>query len=151
MLNRKSVSLLWLGLVALLGAASPAARAQNATISGEVTDASGAVVANAQSSLTNQATQERLETGSNKAGVYTLAGVAPGTYDLTVSAPGYKTEKRTNIVVEVAANISLDVKMSVGATDEQVVVNGAGENINTVDASVSTVIDRQFVENIPLN
>jgi hypothetical protein len=151
MLNRKSISLVWLGLGALLLAASSAARAQDATISGEVTDASGAMVANAQASLTNKATQEKLETGSNKAGVYTLAGVTPGTYDLTVSAPGYKTEKRTNIVVDVAAKISLDVKLSVGAAGEQVVVNGAGENVNTVDASVSTVVDRQFVENIPLN
>jgi hypothetical protein len=151
MLNRKSVSLLWLGLAALLLAASPAAWAQNATLGGEVTDASGAVVANAQASLTNEATQEKLATASNKSGVYTLADVAPGTYDLTISAPGFKTEERTNIVVDVGAKLSIDVKLSVGAAGEQVVVNGSGENINTVDGSVSTVIDRQFVENIPLN
>ncbi len=151
MLNRKLVSLLWCGLAALLLAACPAARAQNATVSGEVTDASGAVIANAQASLTNQATLEKLATTTNRDGVYTLSGVAAGRYNLTISAPGFKTEQRTNIAVNVAGRIALDVQLSVGSAGEQVTVNGSGENINTTDAGVSTVIDRQFVENIPLN
>ena len=152
MLTRRSVSRFLIGCAALMAlAAVPHAWAQNATISGVVTDASGAVLPGAQAVLTNTATQERLQTASNKVGVYTLGGVMPATYNLTISAAGFKTERRDGIVVNVGANISLNLQLTVGSTGEQVTVNGSGENINTTDASASTVVDRQFVENLPLN
>ncbi len=149
---RRSLSLLWIGFAALLLLpAGSMAWGQSATISGIVTDASGAVVPNAKAVLVSQSTQEKLVTTSNKVGVYTLAGVAPGTYNLTVSAAGFKTETRTGITVNVGGKLSLDVQLSVGSADQEVTVNGSGENINTTDASVSTVVDRNFVQNLPLN
>lgn len=152
MLNRRSLWLARLGCVAvLLALFGHAAAAQNATVGGTVTDPSGAVVAGAQAALTNKATQVKFAAVSNKEGAYTLAGVAPGAYDLTVTAAGFKTEQRTGIVVNVGARIELDVKLSVGATAESVTATASGQNIDTTDATVSTVIDRQFVENIPLN
>lgn len=152
MLKRRFFCLLWVGFAGLLLLATgPHAWAQNATISGIVTDSSGAVLPNAQEVLLNRATQIKLTTVSNSDGVYTLAGVTPGAYDLTITANGFKTEQRTGIIVNVGAKISLDVQLSVGAAGEQVTVNGGGENIDTTDASVSTVVDRQFVENLPLN
>jgi len=151
MLKPKFFSLRWAGCTALLLLAAASGWAQDATISGIVTDANGAVLVNAQVTATNKATQEKLVTTSNKDGLYALAGVAPGTYDLTVIAARFKTEQRTGVVVNVGAKISIDVQLNVGSASEQVTVNGSGQNIDTTDASVSTVIDRQFVENIPLN
>lgn len=80
MLKGISISLRSIGFVLFLLLMSSAARAQNATVSGVVSDSSGAVVANAQATLMNVATQAKLVTTSNKDGVYTLAGVGPGTY-----------------------------------------------------------------------
>ena len=152
MQTKRSFYQLWARLAALLLLAmSSHVWGQSATISGIVTDASGAVVQNANVMLLNHATQEKFATETNKDGLFTLADVAPGTYDLTVNANGFKTEQRTGIAVNVGGKISVDVELSVGSTGEQVTVNGSGENINTTDAGVSTVVDRQFVENIPLN
>ena len=152
MQTSRSISLLWIGCAALLLlAAGVQAWGQNASIGGIVTDTSGAVVPNAQAVLTNRATREKFATVTNKVGLYTLAGVMPGAYDLTVSLSGFKTEQRTGIVVDVGARISLDVQLSVGSPGEQVTVNGGGQSIDTTDASVSTVVNRQFVENLPLN
>ncbi|MGB6744615.1 MAG: carboxypeptidase-like regulatory domain-containing protein, partial [Terracidiphilus sp.] len=152
MQTSRSISLLWIGCAALLLlAAGGQAWGQNASIGGIVTDTSGAVVPNAQAVLTNRATREKFATVTNKVGLYTLAGVMPGAYDLTVSLSGFKTEQRTGIVVDVGARISLDVQLSVGSPGEEVTVNGGGQSIDTTDASVSTVVNRQFVENLPLN
>lgn len=144
--------LLWMGLVAvILAAGGRGALAQSASISGIVTDASGAVVSGAQVELQNEATDVKLATVSNKVGVYTLPTVQPGNYQLTISAQGFETERRTHVLVEVSAKLTLDVHLKIGATSDQVVVDGSGESINTTDASVSTVIGHQFVENLPLN
>jgi hypothetical protein len=152
MLMRRNLSLRWIGFAAmLLLAAGSRGWCQNASISGIVTDTSGAVVPDAQATLLNKATEAKLATTSNKDGVYTLAGVTPGTWNLTITANGFKTEQRTDIPVNVGSKISLDVELSVGSAGEQVTVSGSGQNINTTDASVSTVVDRQFVENLPLN
>ncbi len=152
MLRRGCSSPLWMGLLAALWLAAGArVWAQSASIGGIVTDASGAVVANAQVELVNVSTAVKFTAMSNGVGLYTLATVPPGNYQLTVAASGFETERRTNILVEVGAKLTLDAHMKIGAASDQVVVDGSGENINTVDASVSTVIGHQFVENLPLN
>lgn len=152
MLKKRCSSRLWMGLLAMLClACGGRAWAQSASISGIVTDASGAVVTNAQVELMNESTAVKLATVSNKVGLYELPTVQPGRYQLTITAPGFETERRTHILVEVSAKLTLDVRLKVGSTSSQVVVDGSGENINTVDASVSSVIGHQFVENLPLN
>jgi len=152
MLMRRSLSVAWIAFAALLLLPlGSVAWGQNATIGGIVTDASGAVIANAKTVVTNLSTQEKFATASNKVGVYSLAGVTPGKYNLTVSAAGFQTQQRTAITVNVGAKIEINVQLSVGSTSQEVTVNGSGENINTTDASVSTVVDRQFVQNLPLN
>ncbi|HWF47622.1 MAG TPA: carboxypeptidase regulatory-like domain-containing protein [Bryobacteraceae bacterium] len=140
-----------MALFMFLCAAAVCAHAQSAIISGIVTDNSGAVVPNASIDLVNTATQAKRTTTSNRAGVYALPDITPGTYQITVSASGFQTEQRTDISVNIAANITLNFALQVGSRTERVVVNGSGEQINTVDATVSTVIGRRFVENLPLN
>ena len=125
--------------------------AQGAGFSGIVTDASNAVVANASVQLVESATQTRISAMSNGSGFYSIPNVMPGVYQVTVSAPGFETELRKDVTVNVGAKISLDFALHVGSQNEQVTVDGSGQEINTTDAGVSTVIDRQFVENIPLN
>ena len=68
-----------------------------------------------------------------------------------LQAPGFSTAVSTPITLNVAQNAVLDFKMQVGSEDQTVNVDASGLTINTTDASVSTVIDRKFVENIPLN
>jgi hypothetical protein len=131
--------------------AAETASAQTAAFSGIVTDASGAVVPDAGIQLVEHATRLALSASSNRSGFYSIPDVPPGQYDLTVTAKGFATEVRKDITVNVGAKISLDFALRIGSQSEQVTVDGSGEQIDTVDAGVSTVIDRQFVENLPLN
>jgi hypothetical protein len=135
----------------LLALGGTRAMAQSAVLSGVVKDASSAVVPNASIELLQEATQTKQTAVTNGSGFYSVPNLEPGTYTLTVSGQGFQTERRTNIEVTVGAKISLDFTLKVGLQSEQVSVDGSGENINTTDASVSTVIGRNFVENLPLN
>ena len=127
------------------------AQAQNAAIAGSVTDPSGAVVAKASVDLVNQATGVVLHTETNDSGLYTLPFVKPGVYNIKVQVAGFKTLDRIGVTLDVAQNARMDFRLEVGATTQNVEVSGSSVEINTTDASVSTVIDRQFVENLPLN
>lgn len=139
-------------LLALVLSLFPVAMyAQTAEVGGAVQDPSGAVIVKASVEFRNQDTGVRRQTSTNNQGYYSITGIDPGKYDATVQAAGFKTLTRENIVFQVSDKAQIDFKMQVGQASENVSVDGSGQQINTTDASVSTVIDRQFVANIPLN
>ncbi len=130
--------------------ASPV-HAQQAEVSGFVKDPSGAVIPNATIILRNVGTNTETTTTTNNTGVYTLLLSQPGLYEVSAKASGFESQLVENVRVEVAAKVNLNFVLRVGATNETVTVNGDQIYLNTSDGSVSTVVDRQFVENIPLN
>ncbi len=139
---------LFLGLIYFSGSA---AFAQSASISGIITDPSGAVISNAQVTLTSKAEGTSLQAKSNSSGFYSLPFVPPGGYTMTVESAGFKQLNRTDIAVNVAQTITVNARLQIGDTSQSVMVDGSGLNMNTTDATVSTVIDHQFTENMPLN
>jgi len=124
---------------------------QNAQISGLVFDTQKAAIPHATIEAANEATQIKTTATSDHAGLYTIASLPPGKYRVSVSAPGFETQVVDGITVAVAGKISLDVELHPGNVTQSVTVDGSGLQINTTDATVSTVVDRQFVENMPLN
>ncbi len=124
---------------------------QNAQIAGTVTDPSKAVIPNASIEIVETATQVKWDTISNGDGRYVAPSLAPGVYQITVQAPNFETQMVGNLRLNVASKVSLDFVLHPGGVSQSVIVDGSGINLNTTDASVSTVIDRQFVENLPLN
>jgi hypothetical protein len=124
---------------------------QTAELSGLVKDPAGAVVPNASIEMRNQDTgiRQRAETNSN--GLYALPGLKPGSYLATVQATGFKTLTRDGIVLEVAQRARLDLTLELGSVEERVTVNADVALLNSADGSVSTVVESQFIENIPLN
>lgn len=124
---------------------------QQAEVSGFIRDQSGAAISKANVSIQNIATNLQQGTTTNDAGVYTLPQLQPGIYRLTVDATGFEKQVLEDIKLETAGKVSRNLTLKVGTTSESVTVSSSGINVNTVDASVSTVVDRQFVENIPLN
>src|SRR5262249_13082080 len=88
---------------------------------------------------------------SNQQGLYSAPALAPGAYEITVEAKGFKSLHQNGIVLEVDHRASLDFTLSIGSSNETVTVHGTAPLLNTSDASVSTVIGNQFVENMPLN
>jgi hypothetical protein len=127
------------------------ADASSASLSVTVTDASGAVIPNAHLVARNSATSQEQQSESGSSGIATLPFLKPGRYQLTVSKDAFADVVVDNIVLNVGDARHLQLVLKVGSSTQTVTVDGSGLTINTIDASVGTVIDRKFVENIPLN
>ena len=139
-----------LAALALLAGAAAPAYAQNARLSGLVLDQSKAAVGSARVSVTNLATGIERETLSNSDGAYALASLAPGKYHVSVRAAGFSAAER-DLALEVEQNARLDFALTVGSEQQSVTVTGDAPLLTTEDASVSTVVNRNFVGNLPLN
>lgn len=127
------------------------AQTETANISGLVSDPSGAAVSKAEIILKNQDRGTTMETVAGDSGQYAFAAVLPGRYQLTVRKVGFKEADLRDIIVNVHDQIEQNFTLEVGAVSETVIVEGRAQTVNTQNASVSTVVDRQFAENLPLN
>jgi hypothetical protein len=125
--------------------------AQSASLNGLVTDSTNAAVPKVSVEALESSTQTKLTALTNNSGYYSIPNVMPGQYTITVSGAGFKTQTLTNVAVSIGAKISLNFTLTVGSQNEQVSVDGSGEQVNVTDAGVSTLISRNFVENLPLN
>jgi carboxypeptidase family protein/TonB-dependent receptor-like protein len=133
------------------GSATVRAQSTNATLSGTVMDPQGKVVPDVEVNATNVDTNVSFDSKTNGDGIYVLAALRPGRYRVIVTKPGFKQIALTDVVLNVQDTVSRNFTLELGATSETITVEAGGLNINTTDASVSTVIDRDFVANIPLN
>lgn len=127
------------------------AQSTSATISGGVTDPAGEFIVDADLKIANDATGIIYSARTNNSGMYLVPILPPGRYHVQVSKPGFKTIIKADVTLNVQSAVALNFVLPVGATSESVTVEAASSVINTTDASVSTVIDRKFVENLPLN
>ncbi|HEU0119154.1 MAG TPA: carboxypeptidase regulatory-like domain-containing protein [Bryobacteraceae bacterium] len=137
--------------VSFVFAFSCLAFAQQAQISGLVKDPAGALVRAASVTMREAATNQKFTVKTNDEGLYTLFAQRPGLYDLSAEAPGFEKSSVDGLHLEVAAKLTRDFILPVAGASQSVSVSANGIQLNTVDASVSTVVNRQFVENMPLN
>src|SRR5882762_5030495 len=122
------------------------------SISGTVTDITGAVVGGAAVTVKNQGTGEARNRVTNSTGYYSFPSLAPGTYSITVSMTGFKTVVVSDRVIQVAQPASVDVTLAVGTAAQTVNVSAAGaELISTTSSEISGTINPTLVENLPLN
>ncbi|HXW93417.1 MAG TPA: carboxypeptidase regulatory-like domain-containing protein [Terriglobales bacterium] len=123
----------------------------NATVSGFVTDAQARVVAGAKVVLTNVNTGLTYAIETNGSGFYRQTGLPPGIYWASVSKEGFARIVKDSIELHVQDDVSLDFSLRVGLVSQDITVEGGVPLVNTESAAVSTVVDRQFVANLPLN
>lgn len=135
----------------LLCGISLRAQDPNATVSGRVLDPSGAAVPGTQVMVINDGTNIGYSAVTNDAGIYSLASVPPGKYHIQVSKNGFKNIIKPDVTLHVQDAPTLNFTLEVGAASESVTVEGGTPLINTESAAVSTVIDRTFVQSLPLN
>ena len=88
---------------------------------------------------------------SNHQGLYSVPALPPGPYNITVEASGFKTVHQAGIVLEADQQARMDFALTIGSRTETITVQGGAPLLNTSDATVSTLIGNQFVENMPLN
>jgi hypothetical protein len=127
------------------------AQSTNATMSGGVADPSGKFIADAEVDIANDATGVIYPAKTNSAGIYFVPILPPGHYHVQVSKQGFKTIIKSDVILYVQSAVALNFALPFGATSESITIDSASSPINTTDASVGTVVDRKFVENIPLN
>jgi hypothetical protein len=120
------------------------------SIVGAVEDQSGAVIPNATVSITNKGTGQTRETTADGAGRYSILNVAAGTYDLKVSAQGFRTVTKTDVEVAINTVTRQDMRMEVGAVTEQVTVQATAAALQTDKSDVRHEITGQTVQNLPL-
>src|SRR5215831_4710835 len=135
----------------ILGTPSLHAQVDTGSITGTVTDASGAVVNAAKVTLTNEGTGTSLSLNTGSDGTYTFSPVKIGNYKIDASAQGFKTVTQSNIVVNVNANVLVNLKLPTGSVSETVEVTTSVPVLETPDASVGQVMDSRNVNNLPLN
>jgi len=150
---RRSFSASWVcfTLILLVLSAVPAWSQDNATITGFVNDPSGAVVPNAQITLTNNATSQSRETISNASGSFRFANLGVGTYSMLVTAQGFQKYTKTGIVVNVAQTIEQDAVLAVGSQESTVTVTADALQVQTETSEVSTLISGTQVEQLATN
>jgi hypothetical protein len=141
----------WLLVCLFLGASLSVAQSPNGTISGIVLDPSGGLIVGANVLIINNATGVEYPGKANSEGYYVVPNIPPGTYRIQVSNSGFKTIIKPDIVVHVEDALAINFTLPIGAASEIVTVQGGAPLINTENASVGTIIDRKFVENLPLN
>jgi hypothetical protein len=143
----------FLSFVVCLACCCVAAFAQstNASLTGFVDDPSKAVIPQVSITAINTQTGVKSSTTTNRSGQYVLPNLVPGTYRIEVDKQGFKGIIEAGLVLHVQDVVQMNFHMAVGSMSETISVDGSGITMNTTDASVSTVIDREFVANIPLN
>ncbi|HXU15579.1 MAG TPA: TonB-dependent receptor [Terriglobales bacterium] len=122
----------------------------NSTLSGTVTDASGAAIVGAQLTLTNKATSFQQKVTSNERGEYTFRNLTPATYDLDVTMVGFQKYVQSDIELTINQSGRADAVLRAGAATETVTVQGENTLINYDDGTLQGGIDPQTVKDLPL-
>jgi len=125
------------------------AQGTTATLGGTVTDATGAVVPNAQVILTNESTGDKRNSRSNSAGVFSFSAVPTGDYDIMITASGFKGFEQKRIHLDPGDQRTVrDIAMAVGGSSETVEVNVATDQINLDSGEQSSLISAQEIEHL---
>ena len=138
-------------VVLLLSAVAACAQTEDARISGRVTDLIGAVIVGAECKITNIETDVSTSTTTNEDGIYVLPDLHPATYRLTIQKEGFRTVIRPNLQLYVQDAVNENFTLALGPASESITVLSDTFGLQTDSAAVSTVVDQQFVANMPLN
>jgi hypothetical protein len=127
------------------------AQSTNASLAGRITDPANALIVAAKVAAISTGTNIRYEALSNGSGEYHLANLPPNSYRLEIEKFGFKKLIKPDVVLHVQDALRIDLQLTLGDVSETVTVESGAPLVNTESATVSTVINRNFVENFPLN
>ena len=138
-------------LAALLLLSSASGQTVTGSITGQVTDQSGALIVGANVTAENVATSVRTSAKTNASGVYTIRFLPVGTYTVDVEATGFSTEKIPPFALEIDQAAKINATLKIGASTTVVVQEDIHPILNTTDSSLGNTISSTEIENIPLN
>src|SRR6202140_4109647 len=153
MSNLGKLALILLAVVTVLAVTPRAVLGQNVygTITGTVTDSSGAAISDATVVLTNLDNGEKHSIQSDSSGNYTFVNILPGRYKLQSEKSGFKNFVREPVIVEIESGLKVDIVLPVGAASETVEVTGEATLLQPETDSLGQVIEQRTVTQMPLN
>ncbi len=123
----------------------------NSEVTGIVTDQTGASVPGAKITLTDPATGSVHTSTSNDAGLYNIAGLNAANYNLKVTAKGFQTYVQTGVVVNISQTFRVDIKLTIGAATQTVIVEADALTVQADSNVVGTLINEQQITDLPTN
>jgi hypothetical protein len=127
------------------------AQVTGATLSGTVTDPSGAVVSGADVSIKNNATGDSRAVTSDSAGLFNAPNLTPGVYEVRISAKGFATAVQSGLTLSVGQSQSLNIALKVGDTTTTVQVTEAAPQIDLTSSALTGQVESETVRELPLN
>ncbi|HMG85391.1 MAG TPA: TonB-dependent receptor [Terracidiphilus sp.] len=140
-----------LALLMLLLAASCSAQTDQGSITGIVQDSSGALIPNAQVTVTNNDTGLTLKTTSNGSGVFVFSPLKIGNYTVSASSTGFQTVTRENLHLDIQQRLNVGFMLPAGSVSQTVRVTSEAPVLQTQDAAVGQVISTKEINDTPLN
>jgi Carboxypeptidase regulatory-like domain/TonB dependent receptor len=137
-------------IVALMASAMLFAQGYFGTVSGILTDPSGAVIPNAKVTLLDEQKGFQFSTTSNAEGRYLFASIPPGNYTVSAEIQGFQKTETTHIKLNVSENSTANMTLKVAAAAQQVNVEAQKTTIATEDAVTGTVVDRRAINDLPI-
>src|SRR5579863_3392072 len=145
-----SFSLLVILAIVIFSAGHAYAQVSGATLSGTITDPSGAAIAGAKVSISNKATGVVRDVTTDAAGLYSAPNLLPGVYDVTASASGFSAAKESDITLTIGAQQTLNMPLRVGEASQTIEVTAAAPLVQ-LGSSALTDINTATVTELPLN
>ena len=127
------------------------AQTETASISGTIRDPQGVTVPGAEVKVTRLETGAATASTTNAVGIYAFTALPPGHYRLIVRSRGFKEIETRELLLSVQQRLEQNFALEIGSLSESVTVEASAPLLNTQDGSVSTVVDRQFADKLPLN
>jgi hypothetical protein len=127
------------------------AQQYSGTVTGTVTDSSGAAVPGASVTVTNTSTNATYQGSTSAQGFYSVAQLPVGTYNVHIKAPTFKEFVARGVEIHVSSNSEVNAKLDVGAANEVVTVEASAVQVETISASLGEVVEGTQVRELPLN
>jgi hypothetical protein len=128
-----------------------AAQTLDTGILGNVTDPTGAAIAAGVVTISSPATGVRRTVNTSADGKYEVRYLVPGEYTVEVAAPGFRTERHTNVVIQINQQARIDFSMQLGEVQQTVEINAAAPLLQTENATLGGVVATERIVNLPLN
>ncbi|MCJ7504763.1 MAG: TonB-dependent receptor [Acidobacteriia bacterium] len=135
----------------LMGTGTLLGQGTAGTITGTVTDPTGAVIPEATVTVANQGTGVNFHLTTNSSGVYSITSLIPGTYTVTVSQKGFKTYVNQNLGLSVNELLRIDAQLEIGVETQTVTVEAVAPLVNTTEGRLSSLVSATQIQSMPLN
>ncbi len=138
-------------LVILLIPFAVSAQVSGGTVSGKVTDSTGALIPGAQVAIRNTATGVTTNLVANDEGIYRASNLLAGEYEITASAPNFTSFLQKGVTLTVGADLTIDLKLAAGAVTASIMVSDQAPAVDTTTPTISAVVSEKTIVELPLN